>query len=57
MLATEGSYGELAALKRQIELLEQRKTLLALEADLGVAAPAATATDVAAAEPAPEPIA
>ena len=47
LLATEGSYGELAALKRQVELLQQRKELLALEADLGVAAPAAAATDAA----------
>ncbi|HUK76848.1 MAG TPA: hypothetical protein VL117_04515 [Thermoleophilia bacterium] len=47
LLATEGSYGELAALKRQVELLQQRKELLALEADLGVAAPTAAATDAA----------
>jgi hypothetical protein len=54
LLATEGSYGELAALKRQVELLQQRKELLALEADLGVAAPAAAATDAAVApDPAP----
>jgi hypothetical protein len=47
LLATAGSYAELAQLKRQVALLEQRKALLALEADLGVAAPVATATAAA----------
>jgi len=42
LLATAGSYAELAQLKRQVALLEQRKALLALEAELGVAAPVAT---------------
>jgi hypothetical protein len=51
LLATEGSYAELTALKRQVELLEQRKELLSLEADLGVAAPAAAVE----AAPTPEP--
>ena len=39
LLATAGSYAELASLKRQVALLEQRKALLALEAELGVGAP------------------
>ncbi len=46
LLATAGSYAELAELKRQVALLEQRKALLALEADLGVGAPS-VATDAA----------
>ena len=41
LLATAGSYAELAALERQVALLEQRKALLALEAELGVVAPPA----------------
>jgi len=52
LLATEGSYAELAALKREVELLEQRKELLSLEADLGVTAPAATLGPAATPEPA-----
>ena len=54
LLATAGSYAELAELKRQVALLEQRKALLALEADLGVGAPsvaAAAATGGATADP------
>jgi hypothetical protein len=38
LLATAGSYAELQSLKRQVALLEQRKALAALEADLGVTA-------------------
>jgi hypothetical protein len=41
LLATAGSYAQLAALERQVALLTQRKTLLALEAELGIAAPPA----------------
>jgi hypothetical protein len=41
LLATAGSYAELAQLKRQVALLEQRKALLALETELGVASPSA----------------
>ena len=41
LLATAGSYAQLAALERQVALLTQRKTLLALEAELGIAAPLA----------------
>jgi hypothetical protein len=44
LLATEGSYAELEALKREVALLEQRKALLALEADLGL--PATTGDEV-----------
>ncbi len=47
LLATEGSYAELEALKREVALLEQRKALLALQADLGLPATAADgATDI-----------
>ncbi len=42
--ATAGSYAELQALKRQVALLEQRKALAALEADLGITATADAAT-------------
>jgi hypothetical protein len=41
LLATAGSYAQLAALERQVALLTQRKTLLALEAELGIAPPPA----------------
>jgi hypothetical protein len=41
LLATAGSYAELASLERQVALLTQRKTLLGLEAELGIAAPPA----------------
>ncbi len=51
LLATAGSYAELATLKRQVALLEQRKALLALEAELGVAAPAAAEPDAATVDP------
>jgi len=40
LLATEGSYAELETLKREVALLEQRKALLALQADLGLPATA-----------------
>ena len=58
LLATAGSYAELAQLKRQVALLEQRKALLALEAELGVAAPVAStaaASDAAADDATVEP--
>jgi hypothetical protein len=51
LLATAGSYAELASLKREVALLEQRKALLALEADLGVAAPAIATSDSATVDP------
>jgi hypothetical protein len=41
LLATAGSYAQLASLERQVALLTQRKTLLGLEAELGIAAPPA----------------
>ncbi len=41
LLATAGSYAELVSLERQVALLTQRKTLLGLEAELGIAAPSA----------------
>ena len=43
LLATASSYAELEGLKREVALLEQRKALLALEADLGLPATAGDA--------------
>ncbi len=51
LLATADSYAELASLKREVALLEQRKALLALEADLGVAAPATAVPGLATLDP------
>jgi len=51
LLATAGSYAELSTLKRQVALLEQRKALLALESELGVAAPAAMTPEATAVDP------